>query len=146
MTELESAAEVAAQRVIHADIADVYNAIALVERWSGWMSTVVAPVTQVGPQSYELSATRYGTTSSHRAVVRARGPVHSFVAEVDGRWVLDFRCTPHGPDTSVRVTAQRISKLTWRERLSRRRTTEARSARLSALLDQLAAHLENPDG
>jgi hypothetical protein len=146
MTDPESVGEVAAQRIVHADIAEVYNAIARVERWSAWMSPVVAPVTQVGPQSYELSSSRDGTTSSHRAVVRARGPVHSFVAELDARWVLDFRCTPHGRDTSVRATAERISKLTWRERLSRRRRTEASSARLSALLDQLAAHLENPDG
>jgi len=146
MTDPEPVDVVAAQRVIHADIADVYNAIAQVEQWSAWMSPVVAPVTQVGPQSYELSSTRDGTIISHRVVVRARGPVHSFVVELDGRWALDFRCIPNGPDTSVRVTAQPVRKLRWRERLSRRRTTDARSARLSALLDQLAAHLENPDG
>jgi hypothetical protein len=137
---------VAAQRIIHADVADVYRAIDQVERWSSWMTAVVAPVLEVGPQAYDLSSTRGGSISRHRMVVRARGPVHSFVVELDGRWLLDFRCAPNGLGTSVRVTGQRLSKPKWRERRSAQRRAETSSERLGSLLDQLAVHVENADG
>jgi hypothetical protein len=136
----------AAERVIDADIAAVYDAIAQVGRWSTWMSAVVGSVELVGPQAYDLSAARDGVTNNHRVVVKARGPVHSFIVELDARWLLDFRCTPHVHGTSVRVTGQRLTRPSWRERITAKRQIETTSARLTSMLDQLAAHLEHAGG
>jgi len=146
MTAPQGSADVAeAQRIIHADVADVYNAIDRVEQWSAWMTSLTAPMSEVGHQAYEFSSTQGATTRRHRMVIRAQGPVHSFVAELDGQCVLDFRCTPHVPGTSVKISSRQLGKRKWRERISARRRTERCSTALESVLDQLAVHLENTD-
>ena len=131
-----------AERVVRAEVADVYSLVASVDRWPQWMNGVIAKVTTPADEVFELSSVEDGTTRTHQLVVHARGPVHSFVAEVDGRWVVDFRTSPHQSGTVVRVTADRRGKPVWRDRLGARRVSAICAARLETVLEGLAAHIE----
>jgi hypothetical protein len=131
-----------AERLVAAPVADVYAAVDDVDRWSTWVEAVVGPVQARDDKTFEMSAMRDGKTSSHRVVKAARGPVHSLNLDVDEQWRVYVRTRPHPSGTHVGLVAEPLGKPKLRDRLSRDRSPSARSARLLAFLDQLAAYVE----
>jgi len=132
-----------AQRVVHADIATVYDAIDGVERWPAWASQVIAPVRVVDTGAFDVTAAREGAApTTHHVVVLARGPVSSLSHGVDGRYEVRFQIRPHALGADVEVRADELGKQRWWRRLTRRSRAERSSERLRHFLADLAAHLE----
>jgi hypothetical protein len=132
-----------AQRVIGADIAEVYAVLAEPRTWHTWIDGVAPPVKDLGGDVFEVTNTDEGSTRTHRVVVTARGPVHTLFTEVDDAYRVEFRTRPDLGGTAVHVVATPIGKPKWWQGWFRRRATPDRqSKQLKDLLAQLANHFE----
>jgi hypothetical protein len=132
-----------AQRVIGADVADVYALIADPKSWPTWIDSVSAPVKELRGDVFEVSATTDGVTRTHRVEVKARGPVHTWFADVDDMYRVEWRTRPDLGGTFTHVVAAPIGKRRWWQfGAGKRPSPEHQTARLKDLLAQLAAHFE----
>jgi hypothetical protein len=130
-----------AERVIAADVADVYRVLDDVQRWPSWVDGVVAPVHVLDEHTYEVSLIRKGQTTAHRVSVTTRGPVHTLYAQVDEEYRIYFRTAPHPEGTRIVVVTEPVAKRRWPNRPFRSHPNTTRAEQLRALLDQLAAYL-----
>ena len=132
-----------AERTIAAEVAEVYGALRAIDRWSLWLDEAAAPIRAVGQEAFELSWVRDGSMRTRRISVLAAGPVHALTLAVDQELLVHVRTRPHPQGTSVSVVLEALEPARRRERVFARRRTEQASARLRALLDELAAHIES---
>lgn len=131
-----------AERVIAADVEEVYRAIEAVDRWSSWVDGVVAPVTKLDDATFELSRVHDGKMTAHHVEITARGPVHSLTTEVDHRSRLQFFTRPHPSGTHVEAVSEPIDTRGWLTRRRNRRRAQRGGAQLEVMLERLAADLE----
>ena len=132
-----------AERVIAADVEEVYRTIEAVDRWSSWVDGVIAPVKTVDDRTFEVSRVHDGRMTAHHVAITARGPVHSLTVEVDRVYRMQFRTRPHPSGAHVEVITEPIVKRSWWTRLLNRRRDQGAGARLETMLERLAAHLEH---
>lgn len=131
-----------AERIIAADVELVYRTIEAVDQWASWVEGVVAPVTAIDEQSFDVSRVHDGKMTTHRVVIKAKGPVHSLTAEIDHQSRMQFLTRPHPSGTHVEVVSEPLARRGLVTRLANRRRSKRAGERLSGLLERLAAHLE----
>lgn len=132
-----------AERVIAADVEVVYRTIEAVEQWASWVEGVVAPVTALDGEAFDVSRVQDGKMTTHRVVITAKGPVHSLTVEVDGLYRMQFLTRPHPTGAHVEVATDPLERQGLLTRLANRRRAKRAGIGLDRLLDRLAAYLEH---
>jgi hypothetical protein len=130
-----------AERIVGADVADVYAVLEALDRWSTWVTAVNLHVSAVDAERFDVSWVADGEMKSRKVAVIARGRTYSLSFDVDGRWRMHFRTRPHQSGTHIQAVAEPVKPSRWTQSRNRRRLADY-SARLDSLLDQLAIRVE----
>lgn len=127
-------------RVLGAPVATTYAAVTDVSRWPEWVPEVLDPVIAKGSDHYLFRARSDGRIEHHEGQVILRGPTHTFALEAGGAR-LWFRTRPSSSGTKVDLVLEPPAERPWR-RLGGQRRRARREQWVAAVLDGLAAHLD----
>lgn len=129
-------------RVIGAQIATVYAAVVKVDAWPAWVPDLLDPVIAKGSDRFLVRIRRRGRIEHLECQVIVRGPTHTFGIQVglDRLW---FRTRPSPPGTKLDVVLEPAAVRSLRSSLGSRRRRDRGQQWLVAIVDGLAAHLDD---
>ena len=130
-------------RVVGAPVTAAYETVTDVAGWPAWVPDLLDPVITKGSDHFLFRARREGRIEHHEGTVILRGPTHTFGVQV-GEGRLWFRTRPNPAGTKVEVVLERPTPRSMRMRLGGRRRRSREERWVEAILDGLAARVEQP--